>query len=82
MRAYARFRYDRRMNGILHKTPKVALFLATTEKAGRDKFQGILRYVRLHTPWNIHLVENRMGEQQLRIEARSGGEGEARGGVG
>jgi LacI family transcriptional regulator len=53
------------MNGILHKTPKVALFLATTEKAGRDKFQGILRYVRLHTPWNIHLVENRMGEQQL-----------------
>lgn len=53
------------MKGILQRTPKVALFLATNEKAGRDKFQGILRYVRLHTPWNIHLVENRMGEQQL-----------------
>jgi len=53
------------MKGILQKTPKVALFLATNEKAGRDKLQGILRYVRLHTPWNIHLVENRIGEQHL-----------------
>ncbi len=53
------------MKGLLQKTPKVALFLATNEKAGRDKLQGVLRYVRLHTPWNIHLVENRIGEQQL-----------------
>jgi LacI family transcriptional regulator len=53
------------MKGLLQKTPKVALFLATNEKAGRDKLQGILRYVRLHTPWNIHLIENRIGEQQL-----------------
>lgn len=53
------------MKGILQKIPKVALFLATNEKAGRDKLQGILRYVRLHTPWNIHLIENRIGEQQL-----------------
>jgi len=54
------------MKGILQKTPKVVLFLATNEKAGRDKLQGILRYVRLHTPWIIHLIENRIGEQQLR----------------
>jgi LacI family transcriptional regulator len=53
------------MSGVFQKTPRVALFLATNEKAGRDKFQGILRYVRLHTPWNIHLVENGVGEQQL-----------------
>ena len=53
------------MNGVFQKTPKVALFLATNEKAGRDKFQGILRYMRLHTPWTIHLVENCVGEQQL-----------------
>ena len=51
--------------GFLKKTPKVALFLATNEKAGRDKLQGILRYVRLHTPWTLHLIENRIGEQQL-----------------
>jgi LacI family transcriptional regulator len=51
--------------GLLQKTPKVVLFLATNEKAGRDKLQGILRYVRLHTPWTIHLVENRIGEQRL-----------------
>jgi LacI family transcriptional regulator len=53
------------MNGIFQQTPKVVLFLATNEKAGRDKFQGILRYMRLHTPWNIHLIENGVGEQQL-----------------
>jgi LacI family transcriptional regulator len=50
--------------GLLQEIPKVALFMATNEKAGRDKLQGILRYVRLHTPWNLHLVENRMGEQK------------------
>lgn len=53
------------MKGLLQKTPKVALYLATNEKAGRDKLRGILRYVRLHTPWNIHLVENRIGEQHM-----------------
>jgi len=53
------------MKGVFQKTPNVALFLATNEKAGRDKFQGVLRYMRLHTPWNIHLVENGVGEQQL-----------------
>jgi len=53
------------MKGLLQKIPKVALFLATNEKAGRDKLEGILRYVRLHTPWSIHLVENRIGEQKL-----------------
>lgn len=53
------------MKGIFQKTPKVALFLATNEKAVRDMFQGVLRYMRLHTPWNIHLVENCVGEQQL-----------------
>lgn len=53
------------MEGVFQKTPNVALFLATNEKAGRDKFQGVLRYMRLHTPWNIHLVENGVGTQQL-----------------
>ena len=53
------------MKGVFQKTPNVALFLATNEKAGRDKFQGVLRYMRLHTPWNIHLVENGVGAQQL-----------------
>ena len=53
------------MKGLFQKIPKVVLFLATNEKAGRDKLQGILRYVRLHTPWQLHLVENRIGEQQL-----------------
>ncbi|MDD4869596.1 MAG: DNA-binding transcriptional regulator [Kiritimatiellae bacterium] len=53
------------MKGFLQKTPRVAMFLATNEEAGRNKLHGILRYVRLHTPWNIHLIENRIGEQKL-----------------
>jgi LacI family transcriptional regulator len=53
------------MRGVFQKTPNVALFLATNEKAGRDKFQGVLRYMRLHTPWNIHLVEKGVEKQQL-----------------
>jgi len=48
------------VKGLLQKIPKVALFLATNEKAGRDKLQGILGYVRLHTPWNIHLLEKQI----------------------
>ena len=64
--ALARKVYDQnQMKGVFQKTPKVALFLATNEKAVRDMFQGVLRYMRLHTPWNIHLVENCRGEQQL-----------------
>jgi LacI family transcriptional regulator len=53
------------MKGGFKKVPNVVLFLATGEKSGRDKFEGILRYMRLHTPWNIHLVDNCVGEQQL-----------------
>ncbi|MDD3544835.1 MAG: DNA-binding transcriptional regulator [Kiritimatiellae bacterium] len=53
------------MKGVFQKAPNVALFLATGEKSGRDKFEGILRYMRLHTPWNIHLIDNCVGEQQL-----------------
>lgn len=53
------------MQGFLQKKPRVALFLATNEEAGRNKLHGILRYVRLHTPWNLHLIEHRMGEQKL-----------------
>jgi len=53
------------MQGLLQKKPRVALFLATNEEAGRNKLHGVLRYVRSHTPWNIHLVENRIGEQKL-----------------
>lgn len=53
------------MKGLLQKKPRVVLLLATNEEAGRNKLHGILRYARLHTPWNIHLIENRMGEQKL-----------------
>lgn len=53
------------MQGLFEKIPRVALFLATNEAAGRSKLHGILRYMRSHTPWNIHLVENRIGEQKL-----------------
>jgi len=53
------------MKKFFKNTPRVLLFLATNEKAGRDKLQGILHYIRLHTPWSIHLVEKPVGTRQV-----------------
>lgn len=53
------------MKRFFRDTPRVLLYLATNEKAGRDKLQGILHYIRLHTPWSVHLLEKRIGEQQV-----------------
>jgi len=53
------------MKKFFHDTPKVLLCLATSEKAGRDKLQGILHYISLHTPWSIHLAEKELGERQI-----------------
>ena len=64
-RLWPRLEREGSVKGILTKLPKVALFLATHEKGGRDKLQGVLRYVRLHTPWRIHLIEPRAVGQQL-----------------
>lgn len=55
---------------LLHRIPQVALFLETAIKTNRDFLSGILRYVRINTPWGIHLFEDRRGEMKISMLPR------------
>jgi LacI family transcriptional regulator len=57
------------------KIPQVLLIMETSIKACRDKLRGILKYIRLHSPWVIHLIEGRVGEQPLDAIRQWGGAG-------
>jgi LacI family transcriptional regulator len=45
------------MPKFLQAIPRVLVVLSTVHKARRDKLQGILKYVRLHGPWDVQTVE-------------------------
>jgi LacI family transcriptional regulator len=45
------------MSRFLQTIPRVLVVLSTVHKPRRDKLQGILRYARLHGPWDIQTVE-------------------------
>jgi LacI family transcriptional regulator len=45
--------------------PHVAVLVPLSLKGHRDVFDGILRYVRLHGPWQLYRMEGRPGEQKL-----------------
>ena len=47
------------------RIPQVALLLPTSVKTCRELLRGILQYVHLHGPWNVHLIEGREGEQKM-----------------
>jgi len=53
------------MSRTLDKMPQVAVLLPTSVKIGRDMRRGILKYVRRHGPWGLHIIEGRQGEQKL-----------------
>lgn len=50
----------------LEALPRVALLFHTNEQAHRDILRGVLRYVRVHGPWSLRVVEERSGERRLR----------------
>ena len=52
------------MNRKLSVIPQVALLFETNEQAHRDILHGVLRYVRIHSPWSLHVAEGRAGEQR------------------
>ncbi|MDA3925404.1 MAG: XylR family transcriptional regulator [Kiritimatiellae bacterium] len=57
----------------LTEIPQVALLFETNEQAHRDILSGVLRYVRNHGPWSLHVAEGRPGEQRLlTMKAREG----------
>jgi LacI family transcriptional regulator len=45
------------MPQFLQTIPRVLVVLSTVHKARRDKLQGILRYARLHGPWDVQTLE-------------------------
>ena len=47
------------------KIPQVAVMLPPSIKVCRDMRQGVLRYVRTHGPWSLHLIDDRSDQQRL-----------------
>ncbi|MDX9868763.1 MAG: XylR family transcriptional regulator, partial [Kiritimatiellia bacterium] len=46
--------------------PRVLLIFPTSIQTCRWMLRGILRYVHQHGPWELHIIEDREGEQKLR----------------
>lgn len=51
---------------LLRKIPQIAVMLPPQIKVCRDMRRGILRYVREHGPWGLHLIEDRGNERILK----------------
>ena len=51
------------MSKILTRVPRVIALLLTAFKVHRDCLKGIIRYARLHGPWEFHIIEGREAEQ-------------------
>ena len=49
----------------IDKIPQIAVMLPPSIKVCRDMRQGVLRYVRTHGPWTLHLIDDRSGQQRL-----------------
>ena len=48
------------------RMPRVLLLFPTSIMACRWMLHGILRYVHRHGPWELHIIEDREGEQKLK----------------
>lgn len=42
---------------LLKTAPRVLVQISTVAKSNRDKLAGILQYIRLHTPWDVQLID-------------------------
>ncbi len=45
--------------------PQIAVMLPPSIKVCRDMRQGVLRYIRTHGPWSLHLIDDRSDQQRL-----------------
>ena len=57
------------------RMPRVLLIFPTSIMACRWMLRGILRYAHQHGPWELHIIEDREGEQKLRQSKAWGGTG-------
>ncbi len=62
-------------NGLRARIPRVLLIFPTSIMTCRWMLRGILRYVHLHGPWELHIIEDREGEQKLKQVKAWGGTG-------
>ena len=53
------------MAGFIDRMPQIAVMLPPSIKVCRDMRQGVLRYVRTHGPWSLHLIDDRSDQQRL-----------------
>ena len=53
------------MLDFIDKMPQIAVMLPPSIKVCRDMRQGVLRYVRTHGPWSLHLIDDRSVQQRL-----------------
>ncbi len=53
------------MLDFIDKMPQIAVMLPPSIKVCRDMRQGVLRYVRTHGPWSLHLIDDRSWQQRL-----------------
>ena len=53
------------MMTFIDKMPQIAVMLPPSIKVCRDMRQGVLRYVRTHGPWSLHLIDDRSRQQRL-----------------
>jgi LacI family transcriptional regulator len=49
----------------IDKIPQIAVMLPPSIKVCRDMRQGVLRYIRTHGPWSLHLIDDRSDQQRL-----------------
>ena len=48
------------------RMPRVLLIFPTSIQTCRRMLSGILHYIHQHRPWELHIIEDREGEQKLR----------------
>ncbi|HNX33903.1 MAG TPA: substrate-binding domain-containing protein [Kiritimatiellia bacterium] len=45
--------------------PRIAVVLPSSAKSNRDKLAGVFQYIRLHTPWQVRLIDRECDSQTV-----------------
>lgn len=57
--------YGCRMEKPLLAAPRIAVVLPSSAKSNRDKLAGVFQYIRLHTPWQVRLIDRECDSQTV-----------------
>ena len=59
------FGYGGAMEKPLFAAPRIAVVLPSFAKSNRDKLEGVFQYIRLHTPWQVRLIDRECDNQTV-----------------